>query len=335
MSGRDLPPPAERGEGRGGGLIAACVAAAALLLTSPAVAADTAPVYTRSSTLPAGTWALVASHSITKDQVLTRARVLPPGIPEAERNGLVLQELVNEVVIATGLEREGAPRADEAEVEKNLASMKELAKARGVELDQELSRQGLTLDELRSRIRLGVQFEKRIDRDATDDALKAYFEKHALELEGEVRATQVLVRSRGDDTTTFQRAIQVLARVKADGSNMADLAREMSDDPNAPLDGGDLDFFAYGSPAAPPEVVQACFALGKRGLVPGPVRSSRGYHIVYVTATRFTTEPSYERAKERVRMRFRAEHARAVIDEWKKAAEIVLSSDAPRMPLSR
>ncbi|HZU95773.1 MAG TPA: peptidylprolyl isomerase [Planctomycetota bacterium] len=277
----------------------------------------------------------MASHSITKEQVLARAKVLPPGIPEDQRNGLVLQELVNETVIAAGLEREGAPKPDEAEVEKSLASMKELAKARGVELDSELSRQGMTLDELKSRIRLGVQFEKRIDRDATDDALKAYFEKHALELEGEVRATQVLVRFRGDDTTTYNQVLKVLGRVKADGSNMADLAREMSDDPNAALDGGDLDFFAYGSPAAPPEVVQACFDLGKRGLVPGPVRSSRGYHIVYVTATRFTSEPSYERDKERVRVRFRAEHARAVIDEWKKAAGIVLSSDAPRMPFSR
>jgi parvulin-like peptidyl-prolyl isomerase len=300
------------------------VVLAVVLTAAVARAADTAPVAT-ATPLPAGTWAMVGSRAITKDEVVKRARSLPLG--------LVLDALIDEQVLAIGLDREGiaASSVADAEVEKFLGGLRERAKLQGVDFDTQLKAEGVTLDEVKTKLRMGLAFQKRVEREATDDALRAWFAKHELELGGEVRATHVLLALKGsDDTATFQRALAVLAKVKADGSNVAALARELSDDVNAPLDGGDLDFFGAGSGAAPPEVVEACFARGKKGLVTRPVRSRRGYHVIFVTDTRFTEPPAFERHRGQVQMRFLDERAREIHKSWRAAVKIELAPDAPR-----
>src|SRR5581483_212342 len=211
---------------------------------------------------------------------------------------------------------------------------REQAKRMGQDLDARAKAEGLSIDEMKTKIRMRLAFQKRREKDATEEALRAWFAKHELELAGEVRATAILLAPRrgADDTATFQRAVQVLAKMKADGSNAAQLAREVSDDPNAPLDGGDLDFFGAGAGVAPPEVVAACFAHGKTGLVPRPVRSRLGYHVIYVTATRFLEPAVFEKHRGQVQQRFLADRALELHKLWRAAEVIEIAPDAPKPP---
>ena len=306
--------------------------AAFLLSIATARADDTAAVST--STLPPGVWAVVDSRAITRDEVEKEAKRLPPLLSREQALSLVLRKHMDEIVLADGLDRDGVGPANvsNAEIDAFVDEQRAQVKRMGGDFDAELKKQGFALDEVRASVRLKLAFDKRVAKDATEEGLRAWFHEHTLELAGEVRATQVLVAPRADDTQTFQRAVAVLARVKADGSNVPQLARELSEDPNAPLDSGDTDFFSAGATTGtlPPEVVEACFTLGKRGLVPRPIPSRRGYHVVYVTETRIPSEPVFERERERVRLRFTFERQKELLKTWKAAARIELAPDAPR-----
>ncbi|MEZ0228202.1 MAG: peptidylprolyl isomerase [Planctomycetota bacterium] len=303
-----------------------------LVAAGLAHAADTAPVSTRTA-LPSGTWATVDSRSITKDEVLRKTKFLPAFVPEDERAAIVLDGMIDEIVLSAGLDRDGsASSVTDAEMEKLLDEQRQQAKRMGDDLDARLKAEGVTLDEVKAKLRVALAFKKRVEKDATDDALRAWFARHELEVAGQVRATQILIQPRAgsDDTATFQRAIQVLAKVKPDGSNLGQLARDLSDDKNAPLDSGDLDYFGAGAGIAPPEVVEASFARGKKGLVPKPVRSRRGYHIVFVTGTRFLEPAAFEKHRGQVQQRFVYERASELRKTWRAAARIELAPDAPR-----
>jgi parvulin-like peptidyl-prolyl isomerase len=303
---------------------------------STARAADTAAVSSQSA-LPPGVWAIVDSHTITKDEVEQDAKRLPPLLSREQALAAVLSKKVNEIVVASGLDRDGVGPSSVSSAEIDAFIDEQRAQLKRMrpdgDFDAELKKAGIPLEEVRATVRLRLAFDKRVQRDATEEALRAWFHDHLLELAGEVRATQVLIAPRGDDTQTFQRAVAILAKVKADGSNMAQLAREHSDDPNAPLDSGDTDFFTEGATtrALPPEVIEACFALGKRGLVPRPISSTRGYHVVFVTDTRIPSEPVFERERERVRQRFIFERQKELYTTWKAAAHIEVAPDAPRI----
>lgn len=283
-----------------------------------------------------GTWATVDSRAITRDEVLRKTKFVPNFVPAEQRAGIVLEGLIDDVVLANALDREGAGASTvtDGEIEKLLNEQREQSKRMGEDMDARLAKEGISIDEIKSMLRVKLAFKKRVEKDLTDENLRAWFARHELEVAGEVRATQVLVAPRpgGDDTATFQRALQVLAKVKADGSNMGQLARELSDETNAPLDSGDLDYFGAGSGVAPPEVVAACFALGKPGLVTKPVRSRRGYHVIYVTATRFPVPASFEQHRSLVQQRFTYERAKELQKTWRSAARIELAPDAPKPP---
>ncbi len=281
------------------------------------------------------TWATVDSRTITKEDVLRKTKFLPAFVAPEERAGIVLDGMIDEVVLAAGLDRDGAASSvTEAEIEKLLDEQRQQAKRMGDDLDTRLKAEGVTLDEVKAKFRIALAFKKRVEKDATDDALRAWFTKHELEVAGQLRATQILIAPRpgSDDTATFQRAVAVLAKVKPDGSNVAALARDLSDESNAPLDSGDLDWFGAGSGVAPPEVVEACYARGKKGLVPKPIRTRRGYYIVFVTGTRFLEPAAFEKHRGQVQQRFIYERASELRKAWRAAARIELAPDAPRPP---
>ncbi len=316
-------------------MIARAALALALLglgIARTARAADTAPVST-GSVLPPGVWAIVDSHTITKEEVLAKAKLLPQNVPASLGPSVIFEGLIDETIARDALDRDGAgpSTVPDAEVQKVLEEQRAALKRMGEDLDARLKATGMTVAELEANVRTGLAVKNRLERDATDDALQAWFQAHALELAGQVRVTEILVTPHGDDTATFQKALSVLARVKADGSNMAALARSVSEDPNAPLDSGDSDFVTAGSTAVAPEVLDAAFALGKKGLVPKPVRSHQGYHVIYVTDTRFVDTPRFGPRREQVKQRFLSERASELRKEWRAAAHLELAPDAPKL----
>ena len=86
----------------------------------------------------------------------------------------------------------------------------------------------------------------------------------------EVRAAHILVE-------TEEEARQVRERVTTGGEDFAEVARQVSTDPSAQENGGDLDFFGRGAMTPPFE--EAAFGM-QPGDISQPVQTDFGWHII-------------------------------------------------------
>ncbi len=127
---------------------------------------------------------------------------------------------------------------------------------------------------------------------ATDAEMqKLYSESVAkMQPEEEVRARHILVK-------TEQEAKDVIAKLKG-GADFDKLAREISIDPSAKTNGGDLEYFTKGNMVA--EFSEAAFKLNKGELSEAPVKSQFGFHVIKVEDKRQKPVPKFEDVKEQV-----------------------------------
>jgi protein-export membrane protein SecD len=110
----------------------------------------------------------------------------------------------------------------------------------------------------------------------------------------EVKASHILIAYQGAERATTDRsqeeaktlAEELLDRIKNNGENLADLAKEYSDCSSAEM-GGDLGFFGKGTMA--PEFEEAAFNLEK-DQISDIVETNFGYHIIQVTDIKGETE---------------------------------------------
>ena len=98
--------------------------------------------------------------------------------------------------------------------------------------------------------------------------------------EGEVRASQILLRIGDDDETAVEARAAELTMAARDAADFAELVREHSEDEATIEQGGDLGTFGRGRML--PEVEGASFALGVDE-VSDPIKSALGYHVIKVT----------------------------------------------------
>ena len=98
--------------------------------------------------------------------------------------------------------------------------------------------------------------------------------------EGEVRASQILLRIGDDDETAVEARAAELTMAARDGADFAELVREHSEDEATIEQGGDLGTFGRGRML--PEVEGASFALSIDE-VSDPIKSTLGYHVIKVT----------------------------------------------------
>ncbi len=95
---------------------------------------------------------------------------------------------------------------------------------------------------------------------------------------------------------TEAEAKDVLAKLKG-GADFEKLAREISVDPSAKTNGGDLEYFTKGQMVA--EFSEAAFKLNK-GELSEPVKSQFGFHVIKVEDKRQKPVPTYESVKDQV-----------------------------------
>ena len=117
--------------------------------------------------------------------------------------------------------------------------------------------------------------------------LKAYYEQNKSRLSGpeERRASHILLTldagaSADALKAAEEKAKELLARVKADPAQFAQLAKENSQDPGSAQNGGDLGFFGPG--AMVQTFNDAVFAM-KKGEISDIVRTDFGLHIIQLT----------------------------------------------------
>jgi peptidyl-prolyl cis-trans isomerase C len=114
-------------------------------------------------------------------------------------------------------------------------------------------------------------------------------------------------------------AKNIITKVKADGSNFADLAKEFSTGPSG-KDGGDLGWFNAGSMV--PEFSDAVKGMNKGDVSKMPVQSEFGWHVIYLEDTREVQLPSFEESKERLELIVTQTRLQEYIAELREKADI-------------
>lgn len=153
----------------------------------------------------------------------------------------------------------------------------------------------------------------------TDAELRAWYDAHQADFtqEEQVRARHifVVINDQRSDEQARQRIAAAKTRIEG-GADFAAVAREISDDPSAKANGGDLGFFGRSGYA--PEFVDAAFSA-QTGKLVGPVKTGVGYEILEVLDKHPGGLRPFEQVKEQIRARLTSEKAQELAANLAKA----------------
>ncbi len=222
----------------------------------------------------------------------------------------------------------------------NLLIDKTLAKqARdvGLDRDDEVARRlALEIDRFLAQAMVG-----KIERDAAAefDAKSADFLAKAREIyvlnkdkyrtPEQVSASHILVdpAKHGGGDAAVALAKEARAKILA-GADFAKLAAEVSDDPNAKTDGGQLGWF--GPKKMDPAFSKAAYELKNVGEVSEPVQSSFGWHIIRLDGRRLGREVPFDQASKQIM----ADLKRRYVSETRNARLEAINKD-PNMKVNQ
>ncbi len=186
---------------------------------------------------------------------------------------------------------------------------------------------GKSFDEVKSRIKKGMGYQKLFEKqfndkiNVTEEEINAYYSENKSEFETaqQVRASHILIKLDTDDPNADPNQADVKAKAKIegllkqikDGADFAELAKANSVCPSS-AKGGDLNFFGKGQMV--PEFEKAAFDL-QPGQVSDVVKTQFGYHIIKVTDKKDANLISLEQAK------------RGISEDLKQAKQSELASD--------
>jgi parvulin-like peptidyl-prolyl isomerase len=161
--------------------------------------------------------------------------------------------------------------------------------------------------------------------------VRKYFEAHKAEFE-QVRARHILIRVQGSpaavrpgqkdltEAEALAKAQDLRKRIQA-GEDLAQLARQESDDTGSGAKGGDLGFFRHGQMV--PSFEEAAFAM-QPGDLSEPVKTPFGYHVIKLEAKE---SKSFEDVRPELERRMRPEQAQKTLEELQKKTPVVLDPD--------
>ena len=152
----------------------------------------------------------------------------------------------------------------------------------------------------------GAEFEAK----KTEFLLKAReiyaVDKHKYRAPEEVQASHILFDTRGTaPEAALARASEARAKLIA-GADFAALAKEISDDPSAKTNGGELGWFGPGK--MDPEFTKAAFELKSTGDISAPVKSRFGYHLIRLEGRRPAKQLSFDEVKDRIMAELRTRY---------------------------
>ena len=117
---------------------------------------------------------------------------------------------------------------------------------------------------------------------------QAYYTQHIAEFSSPAqrKASHILITLPPNPTAAQQQAAKakadaILAEVRKDPAQFAEIAKRDSQDPGSAAQGGNLGYFTQDAMVKP--FADAVFAMQKVGDITGPVRSQYGYHIIELT----------------------------------------------------
>ncbi len=240
--------------------------------------------------------------------------------------------LINRTLLAQAVDEEGIKVTAE-DVDARIVDLERAAG--GAEgFDSRLAAMGVTREELRDEIELGVAIERYMDAKAageggpTEAEMRSFYDENPEQFERpeQIRASHILLKVEPDATpevkqAKYKQAEEILSELKA-GADFAEVARTRSDCPSS-AKGGDLGYFGRGSMV--PAFEEAAFAL-KPGEMSGIVETRFGYHIIKVTDRTQAEKVSYEQAKGNIEQYLSGQGKQqamtSVIEELRAKADI-------------
>ncbi|MES2907064.1 MAG: peptidylprolyl isomerase [Pseudomonadota bacterium] len=135
--------------------------------------------------------------------------------------------------------------------------------------------------------------KQEIDKTITPDAIKAFYNERlkTIKPEEEVHARHILV-------PTEEEAKAAIAELNK-GKDFAELAKTLSKDPGSGKQGGDLGYFT--KERMVPEFSEAAFKGAKGKVIPQPVKSQFGWHVIKVEDKRVQPAPALAEVEPQIR----------------------------------
>jgi peptidyl-prolyl cis-trans isomerase C len=258
-------------------------------------AASSEPATSTASVNDEDTLATVNGSPITKEDVVAFMQIKQQTQPQAQMNpGLLLNEMINTQLLVQEAEQEGLQ--DTAEV-KRLLKIQRAATLVNVLVRNYLDNLNITDEELK----------------------KEYDEQIAAIDKQEFKASHILLENEAD-------AKKVIAELKPDGSNFAELAKKYSTGPSA-KDGGELGWFSVRSMV--PEFSDAVKGMKKGEISKTPVQSEFGWHVIYLEDVRTIDLPTFEQSKDRLKLIVAQKKLQEHIAELREKADIQIKGMEP------
>lgn len=187
------------------------------------------------------------------------------------------QQYLFQMTINKVFEKEYGSKVSDKDVEKKVDEQK---KQLGEAFNSYLTQQGLTEEtnkqQIRSNLLLEYAVDQAISKELTDEAYKKAFESYTPEITANVIKLD-----------SEEKANEVLASVKAEGADFAQIAKENSTDASTKEKGGEIKFDS-GTTTVPTRVKEAASKLDVNGISdvvidPASQKSAGAYYIVKVT----------------------------------------------------
>ena len=223
---------------------------------------------------------VLAGQGIPADQL--------PAAQKAEGYKMLLNELVLEKLVSS---RASAVEVKDEQVDARIEQIKSRFPSPEA-FEEQLKKAGQTVGKLREDVTGSIRQQEWVESQikdapkATDKEAEEFFQKNPQQFEKaeQVRASHILVALQKDAEESVvaekkKAAEAIVARVKA-GEAFDKLAAELSEDPSAKQNSGDLNFFTKEQMV--PEFSQVAFSM-KKGDLSDPVRSQFGFHVIQVT----------------------------------------------------
>ena len=187
------------------------------------------------------------------------------------------QQYLFQMTINKVFEKEYGSKVSDKDVEKKVDEQK---KQLGEAFNSYLTQQGLTEEtnkqQIRSNLLLEYAVDQAISKELTAEAYKKAFESYTPEITANVIKLD-----------SEEKANEVLASVKAEGADFAQIAKENSTDASTKEKGGEIKFDS-GTTTVPTRVKEAASKLDVNGISdvvidPASQKSAGAYYIVKVT----------------------------------------------------
>ncbi len=224
------------------------------------------------------TLAACAKGGSDKDIVTMKGDTITVGdFYDEIKNNQGAQQYLFQMTINKVFEKEYGSKVSDKDVEKKVDEQK---KQLGEAFKSYLTQQGLTEEtnkqQIRSNLLLEYAVDQAISKELTDEAYKKAFESYTPEITANVIKLD-----------SEEKANEVLASVKAEGADFAQIAKENSTDASTKDKGGEIKFDS-GTTTVPTRVKEAASKLDVNGIsdvviVPASQNNAGSYYIVKVT----------------------------------------------------